>query len=163
LDGVRLWDLAHFAEIGHLSVPSTANVYLRPNGDSLFTYGTGGLLRWPIRRPAAPAEGEPDDSDVLQIGLPQHFDAPGNWLYPIFGSDGLGRRILAVDYPHRQALIFDAEEPSKKLVLNQPGLVGGVLSHDGRYAFTWSPTDARKSNIYAWDATEGKNVWQSPA
>jgi WD40 repeat protein len=49
LDGVRLWDVAQFTEAGHLPVPSTAQVRFHAKGDSLFTYGTSGICRWPIR------------------------------------------------------------------------------------------------------------------
>ena len=174
LDGVRLWDLAQLTEAGYLSVPSTAQVQFDAAGDSLFTYGTGGLCRWPIRSQESDvrSQGSEVSSQLIthhsafttfEISLPQVFDAPGNWLHPVFGCDRLGRRLVVVDYPRSQALLFDLEEPDKKLVLSQPGLNWCALSPDGRWAFTSTPMRAGQSNIYAWDTAEGKVVWQAPA
>jgi WD40 repeat protein len=161
LDGVRLWDLDHFTEAGYLPVPSTAQVRFHAKGDSLFTYGQSGLSRWPIRTATAAAARE-TDRDVLQIGLPQAFDVPGNWVHPYFDCDPLGRRLIAVDYPRSRAYLFDLKEPGKKLELGQPGLTCCALCPDGRWALTWSPAAPGKSSMSVWDAAEGNIVWRSP-
>jgi tetratricopeptide (TPR) repeat protein len=163
LDGVRLWDLAHFREAGHLPNPQTAQVHFHPSGDSLITYGVSGLCRWPIRHRSGSATPQTDGSEALQVGLPQNFDAPGNWLHANVACDRLGLRLLAVDYPHSQALLFDLEQPGKRLVLSQSRVNGCALSPDGRWAFTWSDTASKQYSIHVWSTADGKLVWQPPA
>jgi WD40 repeat protein/Flp pilus assembly protein TadD len=179
LDGVRLWDLAHFTEAGHLPVPSTAQVRFHAKGGSLFTYGTSGICRWPISQVTGDRGQEPGGRNQEpganspltthhspltshEFTLPYDFGAPGNWQYPNLAVDPLGRWLLAVDYPRGRTFLFDLVGPGKKPALFQPAVYGCALSPDSLWAVTWSPTIAGQSNVYAWDTTSGEIVWQSP-
>jgi serine/threonine protein kinase/WD40 repeat protein len=173
LDGVRLWDLAHFAEVGHLPAGPTAAVLFHPDGESLFAYGPGGLQRWPIQRQPA-RDQAPGGSSVprgLRIGPPQALDVPGNWAYAGITTDHLGRRLAVVDFRGEQVIVLDYEERSgpsgkpysRKLILQQPGVAACRLSPDGRWALTWTPPDQNGCSANkVWDLTDGKTVSWSP-
>jgi WD40 repeat protein/tetratricopeptide (TPR) repeat protein len=162
LDGVRVWDLSNFSETGYLPVSWTGHVRFHPDGDSIFTYGLSGLYRWPIRCPSGEDNEPADGRDVLQVGRPQTFDVPGNWDFPTIISDRLGRRLLALDYVRSRAMVFELEQPSRKVVLRHPGLDRATLSPDGRWALTSSHTDAGESHINVWDVERGVVVWRPP-
>jgi WD40 repeat protein len=161
LDGTRLWELGTFTEVGQLPTGQTANVLFHPDGNSLFSYGTGGLHRWPIRREISlPAE-QPDGITRLQVGPPQVLDVSGNWDYAGIHLDAKGRQLVAVDYPRGRAILLRLDEPGKKLVLTHPGVAGCALSPDGQWAFTW-PAPPTGGVTKVWDTSSGKVVWEFP-
>jgi serine/threonine protein kinase/WD40 repeat protein len=162
LDGIRLWEPATFTEVGHLPAKETASVLFHPDGNSLFTYGTGGLHRWPIRREKKPTADHPDGITLFQVGPPQALDVPSNWAHANLTQDWRGRWLAAVDYPRGRALLLDLDRPGNKLVLEHPGMAACALSPDGRWAMTWSPPNER-ATITVWATSDGKRVsWQPP-
>jgi serine/threonine protein kinase/WD40 repeat protein len=163
LDGARLWDLANFTEVGHLPAGPTNAVLFHADGSSLFTNGTGGLQRWPIRREMKRPAGQPDRIAVLQVGPPQALDVPGNWLWAGLSIDKRGRRLSAVDYPRGRVIVLDLNHPGDRLVLEHPVVVRCEFSPDGRWALTHTVLNG-KGDIKIWDTSDGKPVnWQPPA
>jgi serine/threonine protein kinase/WD40 repeat protein len=164
LDGVRLWDLANFLEVGHLPAGPTGNVLFHPDGNSLFTYGTGGLHRWPVRREIKRTADQPAEIQVLQVGPPQPMDVPGNWAFAEISLDRGGHRLAAVDYPRSRALVLDLDDPSHKLILEHPRMAGCILSPDGRWAVTQTDVYNGEPTTKIWDLLDGKPVsWKPPA
>jgi WD40 repeat protein len=84
-------------------------------------------------------------------------------VHPNVVCDRSGRRLLAVDYPRSQAILFNLEQPGKKLVLSHRGVNGCALSRDGRWAFTWSDSASQQFDIHVWSTAKGKLVRQLPA
>ncbi len=149
LDGARLWDMAHFTEIGHFPSGPTATVRFHPDGDSLFTYGPSGLYRWPIRRETKPTADQSDGIKVLQVGPPQAQDVPGNWAYAGLSIDRRGRWLSAVDYKHERTIVLDLDEPGHKLFLDQPEVSACILSPDGRWALSSAVPESGERDIKA--------------
>jgi WD40 repeat protein len=159
-DGVRLWDMETFAEVGHLPAGPTSHVLFHPDGNSLFTYGPDGLKRWPIGREIERTPTSPAENEVLHIGPPQLLDVPGNWVYAGFSLDRRGHKLAAVDFPHDRVVILDLDHPGQKLVIEGQRIVGCHLSPNGEWAVT---TDAA-SLFKVWNTSDGKSVsWSPPA
>ena len=153
-DGTRLWELQNFSEVVHLPLGGTCkNILFHPNYESLFISDNNGLQRWPLRCP----EHEPRGADVLQIGPPQRLDAPANlvggWLY----CDQKGRNLAVADLRRNRAIVFDLDEPGRKLILSHADMEGSGLSPDGRWALT---RGSDTSDVKVWDLSSGKMVWQ---
>jgi serine/threonine protein kinase/WD40 repeat protein len=161
LDGARLWDLANFTEAGHLPSGPTANVLFHPDGDSLFTYGTVGLHRWPLRRERKRIPDHPDGSDVLRVGPPQPLDVPGNGDVGI-SLDRRGRWLAGLNHRRDRVILLDLTDPSHTLVLEQPALTGVRLTPDGRWVLTDAILNGKRTTK-VWDTSDGKAVsWKPP-
>jgi len=157
-DGARLWDMDTSAEIGHLPTDLTASVLFHPDDNSLFTYGDGGLHRWPIRRETERSPDRPVETEVLNIGPPQSLEVPGNWIYAGLSRDRLGHRLAALDYPRGRAFVFDLDGPGRNLILECPDRGGCFLSPDGK----WAVTTGRFNELEVWDTSDGKRVPGNP-
>jgi serine/threonine protein kinase/WD40 repeat protein len=162
LDGARLWDLATASELAHLSAGITANALFHPDGNSLFTYGLGGLHRWPIRREMKRTPDHPNGITFLQVGPPLVLDVPANWDYAALSRDRRGRWLAAVDYENRRVIVLDLNEPGKKLVIKLPGVTGCELSPDGRWLATENFPKANVEAIKLWAIPDGNCVWEAP-
>jgi eukaryotic-like serine/threonine-protein kinase len=155
-DGVRLWDLAAAREgdkeLATLPVGVCARARFDPKGESLITDGSVGLQRWPIT---------PDpQTGGLQIGPPQSLGLSAQLplLFPEYvpeftlSADG---RTVAHSPQRGQALLFDLENPRRKLLLESPALRFPAFSPDGRWLATgnWQGRGAK-----VWDAQTGKSA-----
>jgi WD40 repeat protein len=151
--GVRLWDMASFAEVAELKVASSTARF-GPDGARLLTYGLAGLCLWPIRAEADAGGGG------LRVGPPGLGNLPkfsgsahGSW-------DGQGR-LMAVPYP-----------PADQAVLLDPATLSEIarfgphrwlrytrLSPDGRWlaTSTWNGTNAK-----VWDVARRTLAWELP-
>jgi WD40 repeat protein/tetratricopeptide (TPR) repeat protein len=153
-DGVRLWDLAAAREgdkeLATLSVGACARACFDPKGESLITEGRDGLHRWPIT---------PDpQTGGLQIGPPRSLgmSAPLTLLFPEFDPDftlSANGRTVAHNPQRGQALLFDLENPRRKLLIESSYLRFPDFSPDGRWLATgnWQGRGAK-----VWDAQTGK-------
>jgi WD40 repeat protein len=157
-DGARLWDMDTFAEIGHLPADPTAYVLFHPDGNSLFTYGLGGLHRWPIRRQIERSPCRPVETEVLHIGPPLSLEVPGNWICAQLSRDGIGHRLAALDYPRARAFVFDLDDPGRNLILQCPNRGGCFLSPDGK----WVVTIGGPGELEVWNTSAGKRLPGNP-
>jgi WD40 repeat protein len=152
-DGVQLWDLAAVREddkqLGTLPVGSSTTVRFDPNGESLITVSKRvGLQRWPIT---------PDpETGGLRIGPPQSLGlsarAPLSPNDPDFALSADGRTIAYS--PHRcRVLLFDLDNPRRKLLIESPYLRAAAWSPDGRWLATgnWQGRGAK-----VWNAQTGE-------
>jgi WD40 repeat protein len=159
-DGARLWDMDTSAEIGHLPADPTAYVLFHPDGNSLFTYGLGGLHRWPTRREIERSPGRSVETEVLHIGPPQSLEVPGNWVYAHLSRDRMGNRLAAVDHSHGRAFVLDLDHCDRNLILECPNRAGCFLSPDSK----WVVTTGGPGELEVRHISNGKPVpWSPPA
>jgi serine/threonine protein kinase/WD40 repeat protein/Tfp pilus assembly protein PilF len=154
-DGVQLWDLAATREadkqLGTLPVGSSMAARFDPSGDSLITVSKSvGLQRWPIT---------PDpETGGLRIGPPQSLGlsarAPLSPKDPDFALRADGR-IIALSPHCCQVLLFDLENPRRKLLIESPYLRAAAWSPDGRWLATgnW-----QGRGVKVWDARTGERI-----
>jgi serine/threonine protein kinase/WD40 repeat protein/tetratricopeptide (TPR) repeat protein len=152
-DGMRLWDLAATREgdklLDTLRVGESMQVHIHPTGESLITDSKRvGLQRWPIT---------PDhQTGGLRIGPPQSLGLSAR--APFFGYDhdfalsADGRTVAHCPNPG-QAILYDLENPRRKLLIESPRLRHAAFSPDGRWLATgnWQGRGAK-----VWDAQTGK-------
>ena len=152
-DGVQLWDLAATREgdklLATLPVGESMAVHFDPKGESLITDSkSAGLQRWPIT---------PDpETGGLRIGPPQSLGLSAR--APFFGNDphfalsADGRTVAHSPQPGH-VLLFDLENPRRKLLIESADLRHAAFSPDGRWLATgnWQGRGAK-----VWDAQTGK-------
>ena len=124
-------------------------VHFDPKGESLITDSkSAGLQRWPIT---------PDpETGGLRIGPPQSLGLSAR--APFFGNDpdfalsADGRTVAHSPHPG-QVLLFDLENPRRKLLIESHALRHAAFSPDGRWLATgnWQGRGAK-----VWDAQTGK-------
>jgi serine/threonine protein kinase/WD40 repeat protein len=151
--GVQLWDLAAVREgdkqLVTLPVGTSCSVHFDPKGESLITDSKrAGLQRWLIAL-------DPE-TNGLRIGPPQSLGlsarAPFCGDDPQFAISADGRTI-AHSPQLGQILLYDPEDPGRKLLIEGPCLRAPAFSPDGRWLATgnWQGRGAK-----VWDAQTGK-------
>jgi serine/threonine protein kinase/WD40 repeat protein/Tfp pilus assembly protein PilF len=153
-DGVRLWDLAApqeaDKELATLPAGLCTRVRFDPKGESLITDGSAGLQRWPIA---------PDpETDGLCIGPPQvlGLSARAPLSLPDYAPDFAlcaDGRTIAHSPQRGQVLLYDLDDPSRKLLIESPHLRFPVFSPDGRWLATGNWQGRR---IKVWEARTGR-------
>ncbi|HEV3078773.1 MAG TPA: protein kinase, partial [Gemmataceae bacterium] len=153
--GVHLRDVAAGKEIALLPLGEMRSAVFHPNGRSLFTGGSRGLYRWPIR--FAPGSSNRN----LQIGPPQllvgRIDA---WQVSLSADS---RWLAVADHAGGQAMVLDLEETTgkKTRLLKHANAAFVAISPDGRWVATgtwWGFGSATK----VWEAGSGKLVRDLP-
>ena len=151
--GVRLEDTGGDAGSASVVLPGMAGMALAPDGTSLITSGSTGLLRWPVGRSAAGSlrVGPPEPLGPLS-GLPTgrvRFGRDGRTLAVIDGV-GEGGRVFVLD--------LDGRRPPVTLT-GHPGLERLDLSPDGAWVATgtW-----QGRGVKVWDARRGTLVRELP-
>jgi WD40 repeat protein len=153
-DGLQLWDLAATREGDKLldttlPVGESMAVHFDPKGESLITDSKRvGLQRWPIT--ADP------QTDGLRIGPPQSLGLSAR--APFFGNDpdfalSADGRTVAHSPDPGHVLLFDLDDPRRKLHIESAALRHAAFSPDGRWLATgnWQGRGAK-----VWDAQTGK-------
>jgi WD40 repeat protein/tetratricopeptide (TPR) repeat protein len=152
-DGVQLWDLEARREgdklLAALPVGASMAVRFDPKGDSLVTVSkTAGLQRWPITAVGCPGD--------LRVGPPRSLGLSER--APLCGDDPdftlrADGRAVALSSDQGQVLLFDPEDPGRKVLVEGPKLRGAALSGDGRWLATgkWQGRGAR-----VWEARTGR-------
>jgi WD40 repeat protein len=152
--GVRLWDLASFAEVVYPPIGTCCTARFGPDGARLLTYGTAGLHLWPIRAEADAGGGG------LRVGPPGVGNLPKFNGTAYASWDGKGR-LAAVPYPPTgQAVLLDAATLGEIARFGpHPGLRYAMLSPDGRWlaTSTWNG-----SNVKVWDVDRRTPAWELP-
>jgi serine/threonine protein kinase/WD40 repeat protein len=150
--GVRLWDLASFAEVGYLPEDPCCIARLAPDGARLLTYGPAGLRLWPIRAEAG--------GGGLRVGPPGLGHLPGLKDTGYASWDGQGRLVAVADGPTGQAILLDPATLGEIARFGpHPGLRYAMLSPDGHWlaTSTW-----RGSNVKVWDVARRTLAWEVP-
>src|SRR5439155_8674781 len=156
-DGVQLWDLAATREgdklVGSLPVGWSMAVHFDPNGDSLITASKSvGLERWPITP-------DPQTGGLL-IGPPQSLDLSARAPFPASEPDfalSADGRTVAYSPQRGQVLLFDLENPRRKLLIESPNLRQAAFGPDGRWLATGNWQGAGQG-VKVWDTQTGRLV-----
>jgi WD40 repeat protein len=152
MEGVLLWDAAAARPIGRVPSGRGYDLAFSPDGNDLYTPGTGGVMRWPIMRDR--------DGQTLHIG-------PGTVLRATT-ADPLS---LNIDVNHTAQLLLlgtgdggidlvPLTEPLKAHRLGlQLNLFSVALSPDGRWAASASYL---RADVSIWDVAHGALVRRLP-
>jgi WD40 repeat protein len=145
-DGVRLWDLSHFVEVGHLAIGSNGSGRFHPAGDRFVTLGLEGLRLWPIRPDPAAGAG------ALRWGPPEMLRHPGEFFSATVRWGGGGRLLIANDTEAGRIVLFDPDRRRATAWLEvQPGSLPEI-SPDGRWVAT---STSRGADVLLRDLSSG--------
>jgi WD40 repeat protein len=143
---VRLIDLATGREVTALPAPNECPLLWEPSGD-LLTYGTSGVLRWPLRAdPAEPAR--------YRLGPPERL-LPYKSLERWGGSaDG---QIIAIPNYGSGAVVVHRGLPAHTVRLQpQQDVRSCAVSPDGHWVATGSHGNTDGLGAKVWDAATGE-------
>jgi serine/threonine protein kinase/WD40 repeat protein len=149
--GVSLFDLARGLDVGHLDLGYNLTVQFDPATGDLLTFGTLGLLRWPVR-PAT------DGAAGLRVGPPQRLLSKAATDQE-FRLSRDGRTIAVGDYD--RVLVLRADQPGPPLVLKPSGEVRQQISisPDGKWVAAGSHWSGA---IDVWDTRTGRLMKRQP-
>jgi eukaryotic-like serine/threonine-protein kinase len=151
-DGVRLWDVATGEEVAVLPTGPPCSAFFHPDGRSLFTSGTRGALRWPLKSTPGPA------SEVVQIGPPENLGLPGPNQACL---DAAGRVLAVGERGQGRVVVLDlAKGTSKVLPGVHPNVAAITISADGRWVATGT---VGGSGVKVWDLKAGRLAAELPA
>ncbi len=144
-DGVSLFDLKSGLDVGHLDLGFTLTAQFdRASGD-LLTFGTLGLLRWPVRA-------EPEHPDRLRVGPPKQLvQKPASDNQFRISDDG--RTIVVAEYS--RVLVLHADQLDRPVVLEPTVNVRGHISvsRDGQWVATGTHGGGE---LRLWEARTGR-------
>jgi serine/threonine protein kinase/WD40 repeat protein len=146
-DGVGLWDAGAARHLGKLPLGRTVAALFHPGGDSLFTSGDRGLLRWPLRSAGAGA------GQHLRLDAPQALPMPLSGRLERADWDRHGHRLGVVDL-WQKGIVLDPDDPARPALLVGHDRISSVaLSPDGLWAATgnWKGADVK-----VWDLSQGE-------
>ncbi len=146
--GVSIVDLVRGRELAVLPL-RTKPVRFDAVNRSLWTWGDGGLLRWPIRP-------EPAEPDAARVGPPDRLSTLTN--FPHASPDGT---LLVLPHPHGAILIN--RSIGRSLPLGpQDDVRSADVSSDKRWVATGSFNLREGGGAHVWDASSGRNVAELP-
>ncbi len=142
--GLGLWGLSTGEELAFVPLGWTTATWFGRGGD-LWTYGTAGLFRWPLRPGAGPA-------GHLRVGPPQRLPLGG---MPLMVSVSRDKRVLALGQ-FNGGLVFHLDRPDRpvRLVPHQD-VRQAAISPDGRWA---AMASHGHFGVKVWEAETGKLV-----
>jgi serine/threonine protein kinase/WD40 repeat protein/Tfp pilus assembly protein PilF len=150
--GTTLIDLARESE--PVLLPERGNYPLRFDGPdhSLWTFGSNGLLRWPIRRGGV-------DSDMVRVGPAEQVGTSGEG-----GLLGASKDGTVIAYPRHSQGALAWHRPTNKTVALEPqdDVRSCAVSPDGRWVATGSHWLRQGGGAKIWDAATGKQVAELP-
>ena len=155
IDGIWIWDAITGDELAFLPGGSAGCARFSPDNSHLLTSDRKGLRLWPIR-PEDDAAG-----NGLRIGPPRTLQRLPNNLneYARADWDATGRRLVATDHPHGQAVVMDLKTSRTTRLGSHPGIRHVAMSPDGHWVAT-STWFGEK--IKVWDVAKGTPVWEHP-
>jgi WD40 repeat protein/tetratricopeptide (TPR) repeat protein len=149
---VVLVDLSSAREVANLPIPEGWPLPWEPSGD-LLTYGTFGLLHWPLRA-------DPAKSRRYQIGPPERLLPDNNRGW--WGSS-TDRRTIAIPNRNRGAVVVHRGPPARRVPLGpQQDVRSCAVSPDGRWVATGSHGTTESYGAKVWDAATDKLVKALP-
>jgi serine/threonine protein kinase/WD40 repeat protein/Tfp pilus assembly protein PilF len=151
-NGTSLIDLWRGAE--PIVLPEYGNAPLRfdPRDHSLWTHGSHGLLRWPIRSGGA-------DEDIIRLGPAERLAA---WTGgAMWGASRDGNTVAVPGYG-QGALVW--HRPTDKIITLGPqeDVRNCDVSPDGRWVATGSHWLRQGGGARIWDAATGKQIAELP-
>jgi serine/threonine protein kinase/WD40 repeat protein/Tfp pilus assembly protein PilF len=152
---VALVDLLAGREVANLRRPSGAPLFWQRSGD-LFTAGTAGLLRWPVRA-------DPGGSGQFRVGPPELL-APGRRVSEASGcaSSADGQTLALPDF-NLGALVLHRGPPLRTVPLQpQLDVRHCAVSPDGGWVVTGGPGNQDASGAKVWEAASGREVAKLP-
>ena len=150
--GVALVDTLRCEEIATLPLSENDHpLYFEPRDDALWTSGSKGLLRWPLRTSAGGGR--------LQVGPPQTMTAGTCPDASAASADG-----QTVCTPQRdQGALLWRRRPDERVILGpQQDVQHAAVSPDGKWVVTGSHSLASGSGAKVWDAATGRYVADLP-
>ena len=142
--GVVLWDLAKGKELAFLPIGLAWHTTFAPSGD-LFTNGSLGLWRWPVKIST--------DGNECRLGPPQQLPLPGSDCAIDFDSSG-GIVALA---NHSEAYVLTPERRFRVGPLDD--CRGVAVSPDGAWLATGTHTGC---GVQIWRIRDGVKVKELP-
>jgi serine/threonine protein kinase/WD40 repeat protein/tetratricopeptide (TPR) repeat protein len=152
---VALVDLVAGREVAHLRRPLGSPLLWQPSGD-LFTAGTRGLLRWPVRA-------DPRGSGQFRVGPPKLL-ASGLSVSEESGcASSADGQTLAIPNFNLGALVFH-RGPAARTVRLQPqrDVRHCAVSPDGRWVATGDHGNRDGFGAKVWEAATGREVAKLP-
>ena len=124
-DGTELWDVARRILVEVLPSGDTQSAMFSPDGHTLFTCGTKGVLSWPVDLTSSPAV-------QVQIGIPTQVTEKmaGRAELDVFG------RYLAFEHSFARALVLDLQSGESRELKKHLHLNTITISPDGKWVVT---------------------------
>jgi serine/threonine protein kinase/WD40 repeat protein len=150
-DGIALVDISTGWELERLPITANLPLLWEASGE-LWTYGSRGLLRWPLHK-------SDQETEHYTIGPPEQLLPGGRAEGWSASSDG---RTIAV--PERTgALVYHRGEIPKAIHLQpQQDVRHCAVSPDGRWVATGSHQDTSGFAARVWDAATGRLIRALP-
>jgi WD40 repeat protein len=149
---VVLVDLRAGREVATLQIRQGLPLLWTPAGD-LLTYGTFGLLRWPVNA-------DPADAARYRVGPPERLlrtDTPDLW-----GTSADGQTIAIPNY-NRGAVVMHRGPPARMVRLQpQQDVRRCAVSPDGHWVATGSHSNTDGLGAKVWEAETGQVVKELP-
>lgn len=160
-DGVQLCDLATGAELGALDIGPVRLASFAPDASSLITWGSAGLLRWPLRRPPG---SDHRKADELILGPPESLGLPASDEPEFAAVSADGRTFAAADRSPGELYVYDLAErrllfrgphaDASRLAISPNGawLAGGAGSDSHSAARLWDVR--RQAQVETWPSSD---------
>jgi serine/threonine protein kinase/WD40 repeat protein len=149
-DGVALVDVARGEEVGLLPLPMNFPLRFEPGG-ALWTFGTAGLLRWPV---AADLK-----TGLRRYGPPQRKMGP---IHQYHLGSSADMRVVAVPDNWRGAAVFHRDSKRLLRLGPQDDVRSCAVSPDGRWVASGSHELRAGAGAKVWDARTGEKVQDLP-
>ncbi|HEU5432414.1 MAG TPA: WD40 repeat domain-containing protein, partial [Thermomicrobiales bacterium] len=143
-DGVRFWDLAAGVEMGALDIGPVRLASFERDGRGLITWGSAGLLRWPLGSTR-------QNADELEIGPPEPLGLPASSLPEFAAVSADGRLLAAADRSYGELYLYDLVD--RRLVFRGPHANASriAISPDGAWVVGGTWGDPHPA-LRRWDA-----------
>jgi WD40 repeat protein len=150
---VMLVDVSAGREVATLPV-SSGPLLWEPSG-GLFTWGTSGLLRWPVRA-------DPAEPSRYRLGTPERLLPGSGGAFVPWGSS-VDARTIAIPRFNRGAEVVHRGPPARTVRLQpQQDVRYCAVSPDGRWVATGSHGTTANFGAKVWEAATGQLVKELP-
>jgi WD40 repeat protein/tRNA A-37 threonylcarbamoyl transferase component Bud32 len=141
-EGVALVDVLRGEEVALLPLPGNRPLRFEARGEAVWTFGSNGVLRWPIQT-------DPADGNKRRVGPPQRMDSTTT-------TDGWGSspdlNLIAIPKYNRGALLWQRAANRTLSLGPQYDVRNCAVSPDGRWVATGSHWYREGAGAKVWDA-----------